>query len=410
VRRYILCAAVAAGLALLAPASASAFVAHTVQPGETLWSIAAANNFTTRALGAANGLPEAAQVVTGQTIQIPSEAQAALQGMAAAPPITATSPTPTAGSPGPSAGNPGPIGAYTVRWGDTLSAVAARSGISTSRLAWMNGLDPSGLLLTGTPLKLPTGAPAAGSAASAPRVVPAAKPQPTNERVSPQLVGQVALNHGVSPSLANAIAQQESGHNNALVSSANARGVMQILPGTWDVVERSIAGKQLNPLSAYENVHAGVMYLGRLLQDTGNIFTATASYYQGERSVRRIGMLPETRRYVNNVMSLRGLYGGTTALDPRDTIGVCPERWRDASRRSPAPRRGSARRPRSRWPARARLSRWARGAASGSRASPEGSSLTAVARWPSRSTWPTRRRPVPLSRPCTSSSAGSRYS
>jgi hypothetical protein len=74
-------------------------------------------------------------------------------------------------------------------------------------------------------------------------------------------------------------------------------------------VERSIAGRRLNPASAYENVHAGVMYLGRLVQDTGNVFTATASYYQGEASVRRIGMLPETRRYVDSVMSLRAQYG-----------------------------------------------------------------------------------------------------
>jgi LysM repeat protein len=274
-------AAAAALVLLFAVAPAGASVAHTVQPGETLWSIAAANNFTTRSLAAANGLSETAQVVTGQTIQIPSEYQAAvaLQG-----------------------------GGYTVRWGDTLTGIAARSGISASRLAWMNGLDPNQTLVAGTALKLPTGAPVGASAA--PTTVPAAAPHPTNERVSPQVVGQVALNHGVSPSLANAIAQQESGHNNALVSSANARGVMQILPGTWDYVERSIAGRRLNPASAYENVHAGVMYLGRLLQDTGNVFTATASYYQGEASVRRIGMLPETRRYVDSVMALRGQYGG----------------------------------------------------------------------------------------------------
>jgi N-acetylmuramoyl-L-alanine amidase len=292
-RRSVLGAACAALLALFAPAVASASVAHTVQPGETLWSIAAANNFTTRSLAAANGLPETAQVVTGQTVQIPSEYQAAtaLQGGA-----------PAAG------GSPAPMGGYTVRWGDTLTGIAARSGISASRLAWMNGLDPNQTLVAGTALKLPTGAPTPSSAA--PTSVPAAAPQPTNERVSPQLVGQVALNHGVPPSLANAIAQQESGHNNALVSSANARGVMQILPGTWDYVERSIAGRRLNPASAYENVHAGVMYLGRLLQDTGNVFTATASYYQGEGSVRRIGMLPETRRYVNSVMGLRSQYGG----------------------------------------------------------------------------------------------------
>src|SRR5918912_1200310 len=81
-RRLVTGAAAAALAALLVPVSASAFVAHTVQPGETLWSIAAASNFTTRALAAANGLPETANVVAGQTIWVPSvgEAAAALRG------------------------------------------------------------------------------------------------------------------------------------------------------------------------------------------------------------------------------------------------------------------------------------------------------------------------------------------
>ena len=54
---------------------------HTVQPGETLWSIAAANNLTTRTVAAYNGLSEDAQVVLGSTIQVPStvEGAAALQ-------------------------------------------------------------------------------------------------------------------------------------------------------------------------------------------------------------------------------------------------------------------------------------------------------------------------------------------
>ena len=68
-----------ATLALAAPASAE--VAHTVQPGETLWSIAAANNLTTRTVAAYNGLSEDAQVVLGSTIRVPStvEGYAALQ-------------------------------------------------------------------------------------------------------------------------------------------------------------------------------------------------------------------------------------------------------------------------------------------------------------------------------------------
>ena len=37
---------------------------------------------------------------------------------------------------------------------------------------------------------------------------------------------------------------------------------------------------------------------------------AAAGYYQGLSSVREHGMLPETQRYVDNVMALRSRFGG----------------------------------------------------------------------------------------------------
>ena len=289
-----------AGSALLAGAApATASVAHTVTKGETLWSIAAANGLSTSSVAAANGLSADAHVILGSTINVPSAVQA---GSVSAAPAA-----------GPA---PEPLGAYRVAWGDTLSAIAARSGISMTRLAWMNGLDPSQILVAGTPLKLPTGAPAAATPASAPaapaaQAVPAAAPNPTGERVSSSQVAQIASGHGVSPSLAAAIAHQESGFNNGMVSSANARGVMQITPGTWEFIQGQLANRQLNPASASDNVEAGVTYLGQLLRDTGgDEATAAAAYYQGLSSVQRVGMLPETRRYVANVMALRGRYGG----------------------------------------------------------------------------------------------------
>src|SRR4051794_39345328 len=58
-----------AALAACAPANAS--VPHTVAPGETLWSIAAANGMSTSALAAANGISPETNVVLGDTIQIP---------------------------------------------------------------------------------------------------------------------------------------------------------------------------------------------------------------------------------------------------------------------------------------------------------------------------------------------------
>src|SRR5215211_4010024 len=145
-------------IALLIPATpASAAVPHTVQPGETLWSIAAANNLTTRTVAAYNGLSEDAQVVLGSTIRVPStvEGYAALQnaGLVAATPASAPATAPAAAAPAPQGG-------YTVRPGDTLSGLAAGAGVSVADMAAMNGLDPAGVLLSGTVIKLPSGAPA----------------------------------------------------------------------------------------------------------------------------------------------------------------------------------------------------------------------------------------------------------
>src|SRR3954468_22935319 len=81
-------------LAMAGAIPAGAAVPHTVGPGETLWSIAAANNFTTRSLAAYNGLSETSNVVLGTTIQIPSvpEGAAALArtGLGPAPVATGT--------------------------------------------------------------------------------------------------------------------------------------------------------------------------------------------------------------------------------------------------------------------------------------------------------------------------------
>ncbi len=282
-----------------APA-ASAAVPHVVAPGETLWTIAAASNFTTRALAVYNGLSVDSNVILGSTLQIPSVPEAAAK-LATAPAVAAA----------PTTGAPPALGAYTVRPGDTLGALARRSGVGLEAIAAMNGLDPAGLLLAGSALKLPTGSPVAGQPSPPPTATPAASPAPTPGRVTSADIATVATRNGVPASLASAIAWQESGFNNAMVSAANARGVMQVLPGTWDWVQANLARRQLDPASPIDNVGAGVLYLGQLLRDTnGDPGLAAAAYYQGLASVRHIGMLPETQRYVANVLALRSRFGG----------------------------------------------------------------------------------------------------
>ncbi len=304
-RRFLLTPAALTTLAIaVAPAPAGAEVAHTVQPGETLWTIAAANNLTTRALAVYNGLSVDSHVVLGGTIKVPTTAEAAAALGAVGP---------GAGDPGavdPGSGPP-PAGGYTVQPGDTLTGIAARSGVSVGALAAMNGIAPDAHVIQGTALKLPAGNPQASTPQPAPTTVPQAAPNPTPGRTNASEIGQIAAQHGVDGSLASAIAWQESGFNNAAVSSANARGVMQVMPGTWDWVQENLADRQLDGDNAVDNVHAGTLYLKHLLQETGgDERLAAAGYYQGLSSVRKIGMLPETQRYVDNVMAQRGRFGG----------------------------------------------------------------------------------------------------
>jgi N-acetylmuramoyl-L-alanine amidase len=179
-------------------------------------------------------------------------------------------------------------------------------------MAFMNGLDPHKPLLAGTLLKLPTGSPVTATTPPPQRtIVPTAPPAPTPGRLSATRIGSVAAQHGVPGSLAAAIAWQESGFNNAMLSPANARGVMQVVPGTWDWVQRNLATAPLSPTSAEDNVRAGSLYLARLLRETnGDVRLAAAGYYQGLSSVRSRGMFDATKRYVDNVLALRARFGG----------------------------------------------------------------------------------------------------
>lgn len=305
----------AAAVALLAAPAAHAHVVHTVAPGDTLWSIAAKSNLTTRTVAAFNGLREDSHVLLGTQIKIPSiaEGRAALAKAGVAVADAAATGSAKIASATPAPGGPRPLGAYVVRAGDTLTGLAAQTGVPTAQMAYMNGLRPTAQLLIGTVMKLPVGAPApARAAAPAPptRVVPAANPTPAPGRLDAAQIKQIAAQHGAPGALAAAIAWQESGFNNAMVSSANARGIMQVMPGTWDWVNRNLASGPLDPQSAADNVRAGSLYLAQLLRQTGgDQRLAAAGYYQGLSSVRARGMFDDTRQYVDNVLALAARFG-----------------------------------------------------------------------------------------------------
>jgi LysM repeat protein len=152
----IACAAIVAGLAHSTSARASA--PHIVAPGETLWSISAANNLTTRTVAVFNGMSEDTPVVVGQTIQVPTvdEGAVALVNAGIVPGSPATTETvatdTTAVAPAAPAAS---AGSHTVVYGETLSSIAAANSVTVADLAAVNGLDPAGILVEGISLAIP---------------------------------------------------------------------------------------------------------------------------------------------------------------------------------------------------------------------------------------------------------------
>src|SRR5439155_6089404 len=114
---------------------------------------------------------------------------------------------------------------------------------------------------------------------------------PTAVRVS---LDRWSAAYGIDPHLARALAWMESGFNPALVSSAGARGVLQLLPDTWSYVEDTLLQRQVEHTPDGQ-VQVGLAFLRQLLKEFGgDERLALAAWYQGPAAVRQKGVYPES--------------------------------------------------------------------------------------------------------------------
>jgi LysM repeat protein len=307
---------------VLACASAKAGTAYRVRPGDSLTAIARAHGTSVPALARLNKLAPNDVLLAGSTLRLPGPTVelrhyrvrygdtltgvAAQVGWSVARLARANGMSVTqklvAGSvlrvpDRPSAVTAPPSGrTYTVRPGDSLSSIALSHGVSLGELADLNRLSLSDLLPVGKHLALPANA-----------LTPSLPSYPRST-VRGSIV-HWASHYGVDVHLATALAWMESGFNNEMVSPAGAVGVMQILPETWDYVEQVLLLGRSVPHDADGNVRVGVAYLHHLLNlFRGDERKALAAYYQGARALQEAGLFPGTKQYVDDIIALKSRF------------------------------------------------------------------------------------------------------
>lgn len=149
--------------------------AYEVQPGDTVWAIAARHGLRTADMLAINGLDSSSVIHPGQTLR--------LVGAIAAPAVPSA----------PAEQTPGAM--HVVAEGDTISAIAGRYGVSVPAVLSANGLDWSSVIHPGQTVSIP------GAAAPAP--APSAPPVPTAAAVTHLVVAgdtisAIAASYGVT--------------------------------------------------------------------------------------------------------------------------------------------------------------------------------------------------------------------
>src|SRR5690606_10696904 len=105
----------------------------------------------------------------------------------------------------------------------------------------------------------------------------------------PETVLSAAEVSGVDPALIWAVMRQESAFSEVAVSVANAQGLMQVVPSTWDWIAELRREDPRDPFDVTANIQYGATYLAWLMNYwDDDVELVIASYNGGQGYVRRI--------------------------------------------------------------------------------------------------------------------------
>lgn len=273
-RRKLWLGLIAATVAVAVPTAPSVLAAcFVVKPGNTLSYLAGRFHTTVSTLAALNHIANPNLIYVGEVIKLP-----VLTHFGSCTSVT-----------------------YRVTRGQNLTAIARHFDTSVSALMNRNHIQDPDLIWVGQLLHV---APGSTYTQDCVRNQTQFKRQLSLREVG-LLINRVATGAGVSPRLVGAVAWMESGWQEQVVSPTHAVGIMQVEPyvGIW--VSRYLAKRPLNLHNAEDNILAGSLLLHFLLvEHHGNLNMALAAYYQGDYSIHKHGLYPQTKHYVADVVAL----------------------------------------------------------------------------------------------------------
>lgn len=219
-----------------APAKRTPSATYTVRSGDTISAIARAHGLSTQAVLNANRLRWSSIIYPGQKLVIPGKGAAAAASTASTKPAKKATKTTThatkktpASKPAPKApakaesssgGTVLPGQSYSIRTGDTMSAVAARHGVSVAALLKANGMDWNSIVYPGQQIKIPT--------SGLPGLT-------TEQAANARLIVRIGRQLGVPErglAIALATAMQESSLRNLDYGDRDSLGLFQQRPST----------------------------------------------------------------------------------------------------------------------------------------------------------------------------------
>lgn len=292
--RQPLAAATAAfvALPLLATVVLASDPTVIVESGDTLTHLARRHGTDIGTLVELNRLENPNRIYIGQRLRI---AAAAATAAATEPPPAAV--TPRAAAPR----------SHVVAAGENLTRIARRYGVTIAAIVAANRIDNPSRIFVGQRLRIDT--PSSTARARAPMAAEMRALVAKREEMRRLIVAE-ADRYGVPPALALAVAWQESGWRQGVVSHAGAVGVMQLMPATAVWVGDVMLGAPVKINDARSNVRAGVRLLAHYLDRyDGNRDRVLAAYYQGQWATDHNGIYDVSRPYIASIKLLEDMFG-----------------------------------------------------------------------------------------------------